>query len=154
MKKYIFLNLPAHGHINPTLAVAKELVDRGNKVIYYATDEFKEKIKRTGAEYRAYNIDTSDVDIQKLADLTAMIEMLLLKTEALVPQLIEEIKKEKPDCIIHDSVCVWGKVIGNQLQIPTICSVTTFAMNGEIAKSLGGSSLLFTVTMQTALFFL
>ena len=93
MKKYILLNLPAHGHINPTLAVVKELVDRGNKVIYYATDEFKEKIIRTGAEYRAYKIDTSDVDIQKLVNLTVMIETLLLKTEALVPQLIEEIKK-------------------------------------------------------------
>jgi UDP:flavonoid glycosyltransferase YjiC (YdhE family) len=35
MTKYIFLNMPAYGHVNPTLAVAHELVNRGQNVIYY-----------------------------------------------------------------------------------------------------------------------
>ena len=40
MTRYIFLNMPAYGHVNPTLAVAQELVQRGQEVIYYLPEQF------------------------------------------------------------------------------------------------------------------
>jgi hypothetical protein len=48
----LFLNVPLHGHINPTLDLASELVTRGNDVVYYASASFREKIEATGAEFR------------------------------------------------------------------------------------------------------
>lgn len=48
----LFLNVPLHGHINPTLDLASELVLRGNEVVYYASSSFREKIEATGAEFR------------------------------------------------------------------------------------------------------
>ncbi len=54
MSKYIFLNVPAHGHVNPTLAVAQELVRRGEQVIYYLTEEFRAAVEATGATFRPY----------------------------------------------------------------------------------------------------
>ena len=43
MSKIAFFCIPAHGHTNPTLAVVKELVRRGNEVRYYSYDSLKEK---------------------------------------------------------------------------------------------------------------
>ncbi|MGB8455342.1 MAG: hypothetical protein WCD89_23800 [Anaerocolumna sp.] len=47
-----FFNIPAHGHINPTLPIVNELVKRGETIIYYSTEAFREKIEKTGAKYK------------------------------------------------------------------------------------------------------
>ncbi len=49
MKRIAFFCIPAHGHTNPMLPVAAELVKRGNAVRFYSFDEFKETIGATGA---------------------------------------------------------------------------------------------------------
>lgn len=36
--KLLFFMLPYHGHINPTLSVAEELVRRGEQIVYYTTE--------------------------------------------------------------------------------------------------------------------
>ena len=38
----------------PTLAVAKELVARGEEVIYYLPDQFRDTMEATSAAFRAY----------------------------------------------------------------------------------------------------
>ena len=44
MKNIMFFCIPAYGHHNPTIAVVKELIKRGNRVRYYSFYEFQEKI--------------------------------------------------------------------------------------------------------------
>ena len=51
MKRIAFFSIPAHGHTNPMLPVAAELVRRGSTVRFYSFDEFREKIVATGAEF-------------------------------------------------------------------------------------------------------
>ena len=51
MKKIALFSIPAHGHTNPMLPVAKELVERGNKVRFYSFNEFEQKINNTGAVF-------------------------------------------------------------------------------------------------------
>ena len=51
MKRIAFFCIPAHGHTNPMLSVAAELVKRGNTVRFYSFSEFQEKIEAAGAEY-------------------------------------------------------------------------------------------------------
>ena len=48
--KVLYINGPAHGHINPTLGLVEELVSRGEKVVYFTTEEFRDKIQKKGAE--------------------------------------------------------------------------------------------------------
>ncbi len=54
MTRAVFFSIPAHGHTNPTLPVVQALVDRGEEVIYFSSEEFKEKVISTGAIYREY----------------------------------------------------------------------------------------------------
>jgi UDP:flavonoid glycosyltransferase YjiC (YdhE family) len=55
VSKILVFNVPAHGHVNPTLPVLRELVSRGEQVAYYLTDEFEPQIRHTGAEFRRIN---------------------------------------------------------------------------------------------------
>lgn len=50
--RVLFLNVPLHGHINPTLDLVTELVSSGNEIVYYASPSFCDKIEATGAEFR------------------------------------------------------------------------------------------------------
>ena len=54
MSKALFFGLPVHGHTNPTLPLVRELVRRGEEIVYLSTDEFAPLIAATGATYRPY----------------------------------------------------------------------------------------------------
>ena len=51
MKRIAFFCIPAHGHTNPMLPVAAELVRRGDAVRFYSFNEFEKKIRATGADF-------------------------------------------------------------------------------------------------------
>ncbi|MGL5540197.1 MAG: macrolide family glycosyltransferase [Erysipelotrichaceae bacterium] len=136
MRTIVFFNLPAHGHINPTLAVVETLVARGHNVIYYAFDEFKAKIEATGATYRCYPYDSSGLEPHKLTNFFRLMEKLLELSEVILPPLEQELRAQDVDLIVHDSLCPWGKLLAKRLALPAVDSVTTFALNQHVVKTL------------------
>lgn len=140
MKKIVFFCIPAHGHTNPTLEVVKELVSCGNDVIYYSYNLFKDKIESTGAKF----VSCDDFDMeQKLSpkdsarigkDLAFSTKIVVDTTLSLDEKACNDMKQLMPDCIVYDSMAVWGKAIAIKLGIPYICSTTTFAFNKHSAK--------------------
>ena len=54
MLKILMINLPFSGHVNPTLPLAEELVKRGHGVDYICSEQFRERIERTGAKFIPY----------------------------------------------------------------------------------------------------
>ena len=46
--------------------------------------------------------------------------------------MIEIFKKEKPDCIIHDSLSPWSKIISQHLKIPAVTLVPSMAINQSV----------------------
>lgn len=138
MSKIVFFSIPAYGHTNPTIAVVKELCSRGNEVWYYSFDEFKQKIEEAGAKYIRcddYLPELKQKDEKKIGkDFSALIEMLADVTLSLDKKVCSELKEFKPDCIVSDSICFWGKLFAQKLNIKYICSTTTFSFNGYTAK--------------------
>jgi len=120
MNKVIFLNFPTHGCINPLLATASELVKRGEKIIYYCTEKFRNKIEQTGAEFRPYKGLINEYKIEKYEDLFEGLKLIVEMTIDKLDYNLETIRKENPDYIIHDSLCTWGKHIASILGIPAI----------------------------------
>ena len=49
MANILIVTLPASGHVNPMLAVARKLVERGNTVRWYCAKSFAAKIETVGA---------------------------------------------------------------------------------------------------------
>jgi MGT family glycosyltransferase len=125
MRKAVFLNFPTHGCINSLLATAKELVNRGEKIIYYCTKEFRNKIEKTGAEFRPYQ---GFINKFKMED-PDLFKALKLNIEMTVDKLdhnLDTIRKENPDYIIHDSLCTWGKHMAAIMKIPAVNLMHSF----------------------------
>ena len=145
MSKIAFFCIPAHGHTNPTLEVVKELIHQGHKVRYYSYECMREKIESTGAQYIScdeYDFEQklTPADGKRIAnDMAFAIEILVNSTLAMDAALFEQIKQWNPDCIVADSMALWGKLIAKKLHIPFVSSTTTFAFNKESAKVMRGN---------------
>ncbi|MBQ5673993.1 MAG: glucosyltransferase, partial [Lachnospiraceae bacterium] len=132
--------IPAHGHTNPTLGVVRELVERGHEVWYYSYNMMKEKIETAGAKF--ISCDEYDTEMKldpKDAtrvgkDLAFSTKILVNTTLALDDKVCKDMEQLQPDCIVADSMAVWGKAVALKLGIPFVSSTTTFAFNQHSAK--------------------
>lgn len=140
MSKIVFFSIPAHGHTNPTLGVVKELRSRGHQVWYYSYGLLREKIESAGANF----VSCDDYDIQRKltpkdaarigGDLAFSTRILVDTTLALDDKVCSDMERLRPDCIVADSMAVWGKAVAMKLGIPYVSSTTTFAFNQHSAR--------------------
>lgn len=140
MAKIVFFCIPAHGHTNPTLEVVRELTRRGHEVVYYSYEPFREKIEAAGAKF--IPCDAFDAELKLSpeeavrigSDLALSTRVLVDTTLSLDDMVIREMERLQPDCIVADSMAVWGKAVALKLGIPFVSSTTTFAFNQHSAK--------------------
>lgn len=132
MSTVVFFGTPAYGHINPSLPVVTELVKRGERVLYYASEEFQYAIEHTGATFCDYEYlfwhmreTPEQVTVKNLA-------ALIQDCHVLTPKLLAAIQTIQPDYIIHDSQCPWGKCISQMTGLPAICSTVIFVHTRQV----------------------
>lgn len=140
MSKIVFFCIPAYGHINPTLGVVRELTGRGHEVWYYCYRNFQREIESAGARF----VSCDDYDMeQKLTpkdaarvgkDMAFSTRILVDTTLALDDRVCGDMERLGPDCIVADSMAVWGKAAALKLRVPFVSSTTTFAFNKNSAK--------------------
>lgn len=134
MKKVAFFCIPAHGHTNPMLPVAVELVKRGNIVRFYSFSEFEEKIKATGADFISCDsflpkLTKQEETALKNVSTTEMTVQDIRITLNMDDFLNKEFASFQPDVVYTDSVCFWGKLSAWKHHIPLVVSTSTFAFN-------------------------
>lgn len=140
MSRIVFFCIPAQGHTNPTLGVVRELVARGHEVLYYSYSMLREKIEAAGAtfiacdEFDAEQHLTPQEGARIGSDLALSTRVLVDTTLALDEMVCAEMERLRPDCIVADSMAVWGKAVAMKLGIPFVSSTTTFAFNQHSAK--------------------
>jgi len=135
-----FFCIPAHGHTNPMLPVAAELVRRGHAVRFYSfggtggLPDFSEKIRKTGAEFIPCDTYMPAVSAEEVAGLkrvsiTEMTVQSIRITLAMDAFLDAEFKSFQPDVVYTDSACFWGKLNAWKHLVPMVVSTSTFAFN-------------------------
>lgn len=140
MSRIVFFCIPAHGHTNPTLGVVRELVARGHEVLYYSYRMLQKDIESTGAtfvacdEFDAQQHLTPQEGARIGSDLALSTRVLVDTTLALDEAVCREMERLRPDCIVADSMAVWGKAVALKLGIPFVSSTTTFAFNRYSAR--------------------
>ena len=140
MARIVFFCIPAHGHTNPTLGVVTELVSRGHQVSYYGYEPFRKVVEETGAAF--ISCDAYDAQLHLTAeeakrigsDLELSTRVLVDTTLSLDDMVCREMERLKPDCIVADSMAVWGKCVAKKQNVPFVSSTTTFAFNQHSAK--------------------
>jgi len=129
MARVLFINAGSEGHVNPTMGVVRELILRGEEVVYFTIEDFRERIEDTGATVRT-------IDAQKFIKafisggrnyVLERVNGLLLTADIVIPSVLEQIKGEHFDYIIHDSMFGCGRILAQILKLPAICSCTSFA---------------------------
>lgn len=132
MAKALFLSLPLHGHTNPSLPLVRELVGRGDEILYYSANLFASKIEQTGASYRPYG-NAFLADMSQMPERMDELSWLLMRTTAeVLDHELDAFRTEQPDYLITDSVAPWGQWVAEVLGVPVVTSVSTLAFNRRV----------------------
>ena len=142
--RILWFCIPAHGHTNPTLDVVRELVRRGHAIRYYSFEEFREKIEDTGACFVSCDAFLTPLDREserrmRRVSTTEMSVRSFETTARMDGMLTGEIASFRPDLIVSDSACFWGKLAAMKHGLPMVCSTTTFAFNCDSARYMKSS---------------
>ncbi|TVX91618.1 macrolide family glycosyltransferase [Paenibacillus agilis] len=135
MSKLIYFGIDLHGHINVSLGLIRALVEKGEEVLYYSSNEFREKIEATGAQFRNYE-DMGGFEMRegdRVDTFLLFSHYILDKSRSLVERFKDEVTAWKPDYIIHDAFAYWGKEFAQLLGVPGISAFATFAYIDEMA---------------------
>jgi len=134
MARVLFINGGSEGHINPTISVVEELISRGEEVVYFAIEDFRERLERTGATVRTF-------DGQKFVkafisggrnNFLERVNGLLHTADIVIPSVLEQIEGEQFDYMIHDSMFGCGYLLAQILNLPAVNSCTSFAQTSAL----------------------
>ncbi|MHA7630145.1 macrolide family glycosyltransferase [Corallococcus sp. M7] len=117
------VSIPAHGHVNPSLELIRELVSRGHRVTYANDTDFAEAISRTGAELRPYRSllpREGAPDTRWPDDLVGQLDMFLDDAMAMLPQLRAAYEHDRPDLFLYDIGCSTARILGENWGIPAV----------------------------------
>lgn len=129
MARGAFFNIPFFGHVNATLPVVRELVSRGEDITYYLTESFRPHVERTGARFHGY---TSTVEEGLKAGTVGFLPArMMAESRAVLPQLLDGLRAQRPDYVLYDPLCVWGQVVARHLDIPAISFRPTMVMGAR-----------------------
>ncbi|MFI9154626.1 macrolide family glycosyltransferase [Streptomyces sp. NPDC053367] len=119
-----FFNIPAPGHLTPTLAVVEQLVRRGHRVTYPATAAYAEQVAATGADVLTYD---STVDVQR--DFPPGTENWLARVllggvrEGIATTTLFErhFAGDRPDLVVYDGFVRWiGELLSEKWRVPSV----------------------------------
>jgi MGT family glycosyltransferase len=127
MPKAFFFNVPAHGHVNPSLPLVAELARRGHHITYFLTPGFRVAIEATGAVLQPYAAVHDDYFSgpgldgsrpQQAAD------RLITTAGEILPELLQAAAGAGPDYILYDGMCPWGYLAARSLHLPAVVSLS------------------------------
>ncbi|WP_246645971.1 macrolide family glycosyltransferase [Nonomuraea ceibae] len=126
--RFLFMCQPDHGHVIPGLAVAAELVRRGNQVTYLTSPAMAGLVTGAGATLLPYESIYRDVDLRKLEDDPLGLLSLFLDESAAM--LAAAGPEHRPDVIVYDvSVLHAGRVLARKWDVPATQFIPVFAAN-------------------------
>ncbi|WP_068923585.1 macrolide family glycosyltransferase [Planobispora rosea] len=135
----LVVNLPQHGHVNPTLGVVRELTERGHRVSYVTTDTFAPQVTAAGAApvlLRSAHCRADDAP-ESLADGA----MLALQDARLaLAGLTAAFDSEPPDAVLHDLQAFAGPVLARRWEKPAVQLNPSHALYQGWQEELHGTS--------------
>lgn len=115
-------SIAAHGHVNPSIEVIRELVARGHRVSYAIPAAFAEKVAETGATPVIYTstLPTDDDPEAWGTELIDNLEPFLNDAIQVLPQLDAAFAGAEPDLVIHDITSYPAPVLAHRWGVPAV----------------------------------
>ncbi|TWF95972.1 macrolide family glycosyltransferase [Saccharopolyspora dendranthemae] len=132
-KHFLFTSVPAFGHVNPTLALVSELLDRGHRVTYAVGSDALETVRATGAEVLGLPTKMPDIagqgNVFTPERMRTMMEFFIGDVRQCMPVLLEHFSDSPPDAVCSDVMTTYGRMLADKLGIPAVSLVPNFASN-------------------------
>ncbi|MEU0783612.1 macrolide-inactivating glycosyltransferase [Streptomyces sp. NPDC006173] len=115
-------SIAAHGHVNPSIEVIRELVARGHRVTYAIPPAFACKVAETGAEPKLWNstLPTDDDPDAWGTELIDNIEPFLADALQAEPQLAAAYAGDEPDLVLYDITAYPARVLAHRWGVPLV----------------------------------
>jgi len=110
----------APSHIYPSLAIIRELVDRGHRVTYSVGSAQAHLIEPTGAELVTYTSSLPQADSGWSADIGTSMRIFLDEGITVLPQLTERYDNDRPDVVLYDIGGHPGPILGARYGVPAV----------------------------------
>lgn len=126
----LFIGLPIHGHVNPSLALVRELVRRGHRVTHLLTVRYHGKVEDAGSTLLPHHLDL-DID-------TIWLSLGSIGTAHKVLGMFRSVHRRAReaipcfDFVSNDSIFLSGEAPAKSAGMPAACSVTSFAVNEKV----------------------
>ncbi|WP_437080316.1 macrolide family glycosyltransferase [Streptomyces sp. enrichment culture] len=125
MSTVAFVNVALRGHINPTLPVVAELARRGHTVTYHTTAAFEPDVEAAGATVFRYPGDGPPLAGPPTP--VTLLEQLARTALETLPSVLSDLRRTRPDVVVHGAACPWGPVTAAELGVPAVSLFTTMA---------------------------
>lgn len=140
MSNVLFLGVPSHGHVNPTIGLVHELVRRGETVTYFASDEFRDRIEGAGAAFRRYS---EDLDIFKpprdrSEERGSPLLHVVRSSRSVIEDVLAQTRGQRFDYLVHSAAFPLTKPLAQILQVPTVSSLAVFLGLDFFFRNSGG----------------
>ncbi|MBF0707670.1 MULTISPECIES: macrolide family glycosyltransferase [Bacillaceae] len=137
MANILMLNIPAEGHVNPSLGIAQAFADRGDSVYYISTEKFKDRLEGVGANVilhkdRLDGLDINHASSEGINNFSHFLMDTSLDILALTKELAQEISI---DFVYYDAFGP-GEIVKDYLQVPGFSSSASFLIPEEYKKNL------------------
>ncbi|WP_432103480.1 macrolide-inactivating glycosyltransferase [Streptomyces sp. bgisy091] len=113
-------SIAAHGHVNPSLEVIRELVVRGYRVSYAIPSAFAEKVAATGAEPVIYTSTLPTAPEDWGSEPIDWVEPFLDDAVQALPQLLAAFEGDEPDLVLHDITAYPARVLAHRWDVPAV----------------------------------
>lgn len=129
MARILFTAPLGHGHVNPTLGSAQELVGRGHEVTYAAPEPFADAITATGAHVIPLDSSWLRMENQRAPQFHGRAfarasELALVETKHMMGQFDAmrwRGELDAPDLVVHDGpVAWWGRLLAHDWGVPAV----------------------------------
>ncbi|MEV5572818.1 glycosyltransferase [Spirillospora sp. NPDC052269] len=148
-RRFLFAVPPLTGHINPTIAVAAELAERGHKVAWAGRRSHVEPLLPSGARVYAAEEPAFTAEIEAARDTWMSLrgpaalkflweEFIVPLGHAMMPGVERAMDRFRPDVVVSDQQVLAAPVAARLQGVPWATSATTSA---EFTRPLAGMPL-------------
>jgi MGT family glycosyltransferase len=127
MPTIAFFNLPARGHINPTLPVVTELVRLGVDVHYFVGEEYRKLVEDAGSTFHPLPSlnRLGDNPLQNAAvpgdeQIALMPFAMGYQAPQVVPELVAVLRTLQPGCLVYNTLSLWPRLAARILNIASV----------------------------------
>lgn len=126
MSHIAFLNIPGHGHVNPTLPVVAELVARGHRVSYAIPSGFADIVKQAGATPIVHPTTLPTDDAEWPEEMVPALNLFFTETRQVLPVLEAAFADDRPDVVVYDVGAWTARLLAARWGVPAIQFSPTF----------------------------